>query len=291
MGGQDSMRLDQARALLGVSARDDIEAVKSAYRKLAFKLHPDLHPDDPAAKRKFQRLNEAYLLLRHYLADRDDTAGYRPPGEDKTAGPKASPGPGEGARTSRPGGPPPPPPPPPPGAEAGARQQQRKAKQAYSKASKENADSGFYFRREEVLQDLLKDPFARQVFEDIYRQVKSGPQRTARKVAAKGAREVSFSWGDKAVSFDMSKGFLENLKGYFRKQLDDEQTVHLPSASLLPGTRIRVGIRHGLGNAKPTMVEVTLPPDFVVGRPIRLKGMGRRIGPMRGDLYLRLLAK
>ena len=283
MGGQDSMRLDQARTLLGVSARDDIEAVKSAYRKLAFKLHPDLHPDDPAAKRKFQRLNEAYLLLRHYLADRDDTAGYRPPGEDKTAGPKASPGPG--ARTSRPDGP------PPPGAEAGARQQQKKAKQAYTKASKENADAGFYFRREEVLQDLLKDPFARQVFEDIYRQVKSGPQRTARKVAAKGAREMSFSWGDKAVSFDMSKGFLENIKEYFRKQLDDEQTVHLPSASLLPGTRIRVGIRHGLGNAKPTMVEVTLPSDFVVGRPIRLKGMGRRIGPMRGDLYLRLLAK
>jgi len=75
------------------------------------------------------------------------------------------------------------------------------------------------------------------------------------------------------------------------KQLDDEQTVHLPSSSLQPGTRIRVGIRHGLGNPKPTMVEVTLPPDFVVGRPIRLKGMGRRIGPMRGDLYLRLLAK
>ena len=49
MGGQDSMRLDQARTLLGVSARDDIEAVKSAYRKLAFKLHPDLHPDDRAA--------------------------------------------------------------------------------------------------------------------------------------------------------------------------------------------------------------------------------------------------
>ena len=76
-----------------------------------------------------------------------------------------------------------------------------------------------------------------------------------------------------------------------RSQLDDEQTVHLPSASLLPGTRIRVGIRHGLGNAKPTMVEITLPPDFVVGRPIRLKGLGRRLGPWRGDLYLRFLAR
>jgi molecular chaperone DnaJ len=288
MAGPDSMRLDQARTLLGVSPGDGIEAVKSAYRKLAFKLHPDLHPDDPAAKRKFQRLNEAYLLLRHFLADRDDR-GPGPAGgeQSRTAGPRRPQGPDEQAktRTTRPG-----PPPPPPGPDPGAAHNQRKAKQAYTKASKDNADAGFYFRREEVLQDLLKDPFARQVFEDIYRQVKSGPQRQ-KKVAAKGAREVSFSWGDKAVSLDMSKGFIGSLKDYFKKQLDDEQTVHLPSASLLPGTRIRVGIRHGLGNAKPTMVEITLPPDFVVGRPIRLRGMGRRIGPMRGDLYLRLLAK
>lgn len=287
MGSQDSMRLDQARALLGVSSADDIEAVKSAYRKLAFKLHPDLHPDDAAAKRKFQRLNEAYLLLRHFLADRDQRGpGPAAEGQAKTAGPKPPGGPDEQARAraGRPGQP------PPPGPEPGAAHSQRKARQAYTKASRDNADAGFYFHREEVLQDLLKDPFARQVFEDIYRQVKSGPPRQKR-VAAKGARAVSFSWGDKAVSIDMSKGFFGSLKDYFRKQLDDEQTVHLPSSSLLPGTRIRVGIRHGLGNAKPTMVEVTLPMDFVVGRPIRLKGMGRRIGPLRGDLYLRLLAK
>ncbi|MHC1789199.1 J domain-containing protein [Solidesulfovibrio sp.] len=286
MASQDSMRLDQARALLGVSSADGIESVKSAYRKLAFKLHPDLHPDDPAAKRKFQRLNEAYLLLRHFLADREPRPGSGPAAEEQTqtAGPRRPGGPADQAkaRASRPG--------PPPGPDPGAAHSQRKAKQAYTKASQENADAGFYFHREEVLQDLLKDPFARQVFEDIYRQVKNGAPRQKR-VAAKGPREVSFSWGDKAVSIDMSKGFIESLKDYFRKQLDDEQTVHLPSTSLLPGTRIRVGIRHGLGNAKPTMVEVTLPTDFVVGRPIRLKGMGRRIGPMRGDLYLRLLAK
>lgn len=289
MAGPDSMRLDQARSLLGVSPGDGIEAVKSAYRKLAFKLHPDLHPDDPAAKRKFQRLNEAYLLLRHYLADRDlHGAGPGTKEDPRTAGPSRPQGPSEQARTrttTRPG-----PPPPPPGPDPGAAHTQQKAKQAYTKASKDNAEAGFYFRREEVLQDLLKDPFARQVFEDIYRQVKNGPKRQ-KTVSAKGARNVSFSWGERAVSIDMSKGFIGSLKDYFRKQLDDEQTVRLPSSSLLPGTRIRVGIRHGLGNAKPTMVEVTLPPDFVVGRPIRLKGMGRRIGPMRGDLYLRLLAK
>lgn len=279
MGGQTSMRLDEARRLLGVSPADGLDDVKSAYRKLAFSLHPDLHPDDPGAKRKFQRLNEAYLLLRHFLANRDRDAA---PGADKTpppgAGPKAKPGAQEA-----------------PGASAGPtpgqahRERQRRA--AYSQASRQNANAGFYFRREEVLQDLLKDPFARQVFQDIYQQVRRGASPKPGPVKAKGPRNLSFHWGKKNVSLDLSKGFWKALKEYLRKQLDDEQTVHLPISSLFPGTRIRIGVRHGLGNAKPTMVEVTLPPDFVVGRPIRLKGMGRRIGPMHGDLYLRLLAK
>ncbi|EHJ46803.1 heat shock protein DnaJ domain protein [Solidesulfovibrio carbinoliphilus subsp. oakridgensis] len=271
MAPADSMRLDEAQTLLGVSSADDLEAIKSAYRKLAFHLHPDLHPDDPGAKRKFQRLNEAYLLLRHFHANRD-----KAPGPEKQAGPAKGTKPGATRN-------------PPPGPSPGQAHRERQGRATYTQASRQNADAGFYFRREEVLQDLLKDPFARQVFQDIYQQVKksaaTGP------VTAKGPRKVSFHWGEKAVSLDISKGFMGSIKEYFRRQLDDEQTVHLPATSLFPGTRIRVGIRHGLGNAKPTMVEVTLPPDFVVGRPIRLKGMGRRIGPMRGDLYLRLLAK
>ncbi len=275
MAHADSMRLDEARTLLGVTAAADLEAVKSAYRKLAFSLHPDLHPDDPGAKRKFQRLNEAYLLLRHFLANREAEPEFRQAkGPASSAGAAAGPKPG-----------------PRPGPTAGEAHRQRQGRAAYTQASRQNADSGFYFRREEVLQDLLKDPFARQVFQDIYQQVKRGTAAKPGPVTAKGPRKVSFHWGDTAVSLDISKGFWGSLKDYFRKQLDDEQTVHLPTTSLFPGTRIRVGIRHGLGAGKPTMVEVTLPPDFVVGRPIRLKGMGRRIGPMRGDLYLRLLAK
>ncbi len=283
MARADSMRLDEARSLLGVPSSADLDAVKSAYRKLAFNLHPDLHPDDPGAKRNFQRLNEAYLLLRHFLASRDNDAGPR---RAQPSGPSSGPSAGQatgtraGPKTAQRPGPTP-----------GQAHRQRQGRAAYTQASRQNADAGFYFRREEVLQDLLKDPFARQVFQDIYQQVRRKAPPKSGPVKAKGPRKVSFTWGDKALSLDISKGFWGSIKDYFKKQLDDEQTVHLPTTSLFPGTRIRVGIRHGLGNAKPTMVEVTLPPDFVVGRPIRLKGMGRRIGPMRGDLYLRLLAK
>ena len=37
--------------------------LKSAYRKLARKLHPDLNPNDKDAKRKFQEINEANEVL------------------------------------------------------------------------------------------------------------------------------------------------------------------------------------------------------------------------------------
>ncbi|MFP4315165.1 MAG: molecular chaperone DnaJ, partial [Desulfovibrionales bacterium] len=37
--------------------------------------------------------------------------------------------------------------------------------------------------------------------------------------------------------------------------------------------------------------DLTIPTDYVPGRPIRLQGLGKRIGPWRGDLYIRLLPK
>ena len=50
-------------------------------------------------------------------------------------------------------------------------------------------------------------------------------------------------------------------------------------------------IKSCLPPVKYVHVEFTLPEDFVVGRPVRLKGLGNRIGPWRGDLYIRLYAK
>jgi curved DNA-binding protein CbpA len=49
--------------ILGVSQDDSAEEVKRAYRRLAKELHPDRHPDDPAATSKFQALNEAHAVL------------------------------------------------------------------------------------------------------------------------------------------------------------------------------------------------------------------------------------
>jgi curved DNA-binding protein len=37
--------------------------IKKAYRKLARKYHPDLNPNEAAAKKKFQQINEANEVL------------------------------------------------------------------------------------------------------------------------------------------------------------------------------------------------------------------------------------
>jgi len=49
--------------LLGVEKNATQKEIKSAYRKLARKFHPDLNPNDKDAKRKFQQINEANEVL------------------------------------------------------------------------------------------------------------------------------------------------------------------------------------------------------------------------------------
>jgi curved DNA-binding protein len=49
--------------ILGVPKDIAQKDVKKAYLKRAKQFHPDLHPDDPKAKAKFQALNEAYDVI------------------------------------------------------------------------------------------------------------------------------------------------------------------------------------------------------------------------------------
>lgn len=49
--------------VLGVDKTASQDDIKKAFRKLARKYHPDLNPDDPSAKEKFQAINEANEVL------------------------------------------------------------------------------------------------------------------------------------------------------------------------------------------------------------------------------------
>ena len=63
--------------ILGVDKSIPQKDVKRAYLKRAKQFHPDLHPDDPKAKAKFQALTEAYDVI----GDPDKRAKYDKYGE------------------------------------------------------------------------------------------------------------------------------------------------------------------------------------------------------------------
>ncbi len=279
------MNLQDCYRILQAPAGANLDEIKAAFRQQAFRLHPDLNPS-PRAAEQFRQLNEAYILLTHTLTD--------------VSGPRAKVWPDAGAAE-----------------DPRNKAQQAKAEKAYGKqqtearrdarSSQRKAEGqGFHIREEEVLRDLLSDPFARQVFEDIYSQLKhsqpgpgsgAGHQGQGRRRSGQRAtdetpqrRSLNIQWGDKSLDLDMSKGLLGGIKSWLRRQLDDEQTVHFPAHSLGPGKTLRITVSARF-SGEPKTVEITLPHDFVVGRPIRLRGLGRKLGPASGDLFLRILAK
>jgi len=64
---------------LGVDRGADDATLKSAYRKLAMKYHPDRNPDDKEAESNFKEINEAYEILsdkeKRHLYDQFGHAG------------------------------------------------------------------------------------------------------------------------------------------------------------------------------------------------------------------------
>ena len=49
--------------ILGISRNATEKEIKTAFRKLARKFHPDLHPHDEKAESQFKEINEAYEIL------------------------------------------------------------------------------------------------------------------------------------------------------------------------------------------------------------------------------------
>ena len=275
------MTRKEALRILGMKDGADPEDIKRAYRKLAFALHPDLHPDNPNAGKDFQQLNEAYVLLS---SPESAASSARPAARGKSRNDMRK------EATER--------------ARAEARRAYDKAKERFKQeegatsqkeapgtggSRQDDSKKSREMKKDEVLQDLLRDPFARRVFEDIYSQIKSEAAR--KQGSAQNASSAKRS--SRPYKAPQEPGLLEKtadgVSGWLRRQIDEEQTVKF-NGQLTPGKRIRLQIHHGVFGKSQT-IELTLPPEFEPGRPIRLKGLGKRIGKWRGDLYLRIVGQ
>jgi len=272
------MTLKESYEALGLKEGADLSEVKRAYRKLAFSLHPDLNPHVPEAAKRFQRVNEAYVVLSQNA-------------ENKRAGGwgKAS---GDGGEASS-------------RAKEEAHKAYAKAKDGQGKAGTQTG-GGEGNSRESVLNDILNDPFARRVFEDIYSHIRdegakqgadkgtdaqqTAPARDPKQQGAKpagNAKKSGVADLSKGAAASQADGVVGKMKGWLRRQIDDEQILRLPKESLVPGARVRLEIQHGF-SGEPQVLELTLPKEFKPGKAMRLKGMGKRLGSWKGDLYVRI---
>jgi len=62
--------------ILGVSRNASDDEIKTAYRKLAKKYHPDVNPGDASAAEKMNEINAAYDAIRNGTVDTFGTSGY-----------------------------------------------------------------------------------------------------------------------------------------------------------------------------------------------------------------------
>ncbi|HDQ40442.1 MAG TPA: molecular chaperone DnaJ [Desulfonatronum sp.] len=259
------MSLERSYKILNLVPGATLDEVKKAFRSLAFRYHPDLHPNMPEASRRFQELNEAYIAVSGHL--------QKPSRSAKTNG---QPGPDQQ---------------PPPSSSASSKTAGH-TRQGWSKTWTAHAQyrRQAAYQREEILRDLLRDPFARQVYEDIYSQVRRSGRSKAASVEEHAKKVLRVEWGSKKLELDLSRNLKDRVTGWLKKQLDDEQTVYFPAAQLQPGRSVRVQVRQGWRGPAVTL-DIALPLDFMSGRPIRLKGRGRKVGPWKGDLFLKIFPK
>lgn len=238
--------ISRCYAQLNLSRGASLDQIKNAYRRLAFRYHPDLNAD-PSAAKIFQEINEAYVILRQTLES----------GTEK-----------------------------PTNAQSRAKASQDKSKPEFTPRSERSSHLG----PEDVLTNILADPFARKVFDDIYREIRRTQRKPRHRDKFSKKPRANSPHESAPPRFTQSGGLFVRVSDWIQRQLDHEQTVTLPPSHLMPGSVIRIHVELRFNKGQNTL-DFKIPKDYLLGRPIRLKGLGRKWGPWQGDLYIRLRAE
>jgi len=67
--------VNEAREVLGLGEEATISEIKSAYREMSKKFHPDKYPGDPEAQKRFEKMTKAYQMLNDYC--HEDRCSFR----------------------------------------------------------------------------------------------------------------------------------------------------------------------------------------------------------------------
>ncbi|RIK75800.1 MAG: hypothetical protein DCC67_14835 [Planctomycetota bacterium] len=255
-------------ATLGVPRGASAEEIKKAYRKLARKYHPDLNPNDPKAKERFQQVQGAFDVLsdpkKRELYDR-----YGHAYESVGGGPQGS----ARAWSTGAGG-------------AGS----------FADLFKHFSQRGTAGRRRPAqapgadIEHELTIPFATAVLggeaqiavaradgrrETLRVKIPAGIE-DGKKIRLRGQGnpgENGGPAGDILIRIHVTPHPVFRLDG---KRL--ELTVPITLAEALNGAKIDLPSPHGA-------ISVTVPPGSSSGRRLRVKGQGVKSGDTPGDLY------
>jgi curved DNA-binding protein len=258
--------------ILGVATEAPPDAIRSAYRRLALRYHPDHNPGDAGAEDRFKEVAEAYGVL----SDPDKRRRY------------------DAARAH--------------GAHRGTA----------------DHGGGFRYSQEEIFRDLFRDPRFQRMAGELFREFQRaglrsdrrfldriffggrgllmagffvfgpfGPARVSRRrphaLLAKGPPLLrALSWAGRKVAAALGAGgertVAAEVAGEERGR-DLSYRIALEPGLLREGTSVTVAVPRTSGRET---LRVRVPPGTRPGTRLRLRGKGRRLEGMAGDLFLEI---
>ena len=237
-------------AVLGVDRNADDKKLKSAYRKLAKKYHPDANPGDKDAEQKFKDVGEAYAILsdpeKRKLYDMYGYAAF-----DGTGGPAG------GAGAGGPG-----------------------SYQYYSSGG--DGYRSFHFSGQDA-EDLF-----RSMFGDMYGG-RAGGSRFGGRGFSGGSGFGGFGFGDFDDDY-LGGSTGRQYSRQQSLDMTSSLTVSFRDAALGATKRIQLQDPSAPGNrANLTTLEVKIPAGIEEGKKIRLRGRGMAgADGKRGDLLIEI---